>query len=70
MKWNKFEEWFFEQKVSTQALVLSILMILGLLLVMTPIAIGYILAGQTGGYIGSLITLFIFAFIFNYFILR
>lgn len=65
MKWNKFEEWFFEQKISTQALVLSIL----ILLVLAIPAIGYMVAGEMGVFIGVIILIFIVVFIFNYIML-
>lgn len=67
---NKFMNWFFEQKVSIQALILTLLIFLTLVLFMVIPSIGYVVAGEMGSFIGLMINIFIFIFIFNYFILR
>lgn len=70
LEMNKLKNWFSKQKLGVRALLLTLLMVLGVIAIIIPPAIGNAIAGEPGGLIGSIISTVIIGFLFNYYCLK
>ena len=67
---NKLKNWFSKQKLGVRALLVTLIMFLGMIVIMIPAVIGVVIADKPGFVIGSIISVTIVIFSINYYNLK